>query len=163
MASIHIDVDPAPVVSCWRWRFPAWHSACSGGVTIIPGGVKSKANIAAGGGTLCANFTNSICLIIDIARGHQLINLIPRGVLASVLSYTGWWMCEPAVWKLLPRHNNFWMPAARTFSAKSTVSYPGFRLTYSVTEGGWVETGAGLSGGVAESFAVSRRILSLRK
>jgi MFS superfamily sulfate permease-like transporter len=74
-------------------------SSLVGGLTIIPGGVKSKANIAAGGRTLWANFTNSICLIIYIAVGYQLINLIPRGVLASVLLYTGWKMCEPAVWR----------------------------------------------------------------
>jgi MFS superfamily sulfate permease-like transporter len=74
-------------------------SSLIGGLTIIPGGVKSKANIAAGGRTLWANFTNSICLIIYIAVGYQLINLIPRGVLASVLLYTGWKMCEPAVWR----------------------------------------------------------------
>lgn len=74
-------------------------SSLVGGLTIIPGGVKSKANIAAGGRTLWANFTNSICLIIYIAVGYQLINFIPRGVLASVLLYTGWKMCEPAVWR----------------------------------------------------------------
>ena len=74
-------------------------SSLFGGLTIIPGGVKSKANIAAGGRTLWANFTNSICLIIYIAVGYQLINLIPRCVLASVLLYTGWKMCEPAVWR----------------------------------------------------------------
>ncbi|MFM7830872.1 MAG: SulP family inorganic anion transporter, partial [Planctomycetaceae bacterium] len=74
-------------------------SSLFGGLTIIPGGVKSKVNIAAGGRTLWANFTNSICLIIYIAVGYQLINLFPRGVLASVLLYTGWKMCEPAVWR----------------------------------------------------------------
>ena len=74
-------------------------SALIGGLTIIPGGVKSKVNIAAGGRTLWANFTNSVCLIIYISAGYQLINLIPRGVLASVLLFTGWKMCEPAVWR----------------------------------------------------------------
>ena len=74
-------------------------SSLIGGLTIIPGGVKSKANIAAGGRTLWANFTNSICLILYILVGYKLINLIPRGVLASVLLYTGWKMCEPAVWR----------------------------------------------------------------
>lgn len=74
-------------------------SSLIGGLTIIPGGVKSKANIAAGGRTLWANFTNSICLILYLAVGYQLINLIPRGVLASVLLYTGWKMCEPLVWR----------------------------------------------------------------
>lgn len=74
-------------------------SSLVGGLTIIPGGVKSKVNVAAGGRTLWANFTNSICLILYLAVGYQLINLIPLGVLASVLLYTGWKMCEPLVWR----------------------------------------------------------------
>jgi MFS superfamily sulfate permease-like transporter len=74
-------------------------SSLIGGLTIIPGGVKSKVNIAAGGHTLWANFTNSICLILYLVVGYQLINLIPRGVLAAVLVYTGWKMCEPLVWR----------------------------------------------------------------
>lgn len=73
-------------------------SSLIGGLTIIPGGVKSKANIASGGRTLWANFTNSICLIIYLVYARDLINLIPKGVLASVLIYTGWKMCEPLVW-----------------------------------------------------------------
>ncbi len=74
-------------------------SSLIGGLTIIPGGVKSKANIAAGGRTLWANFTNSICLILYIVVGYKLINQIPLGVLAAVLIFTGWKMCEPAVWR----------------------------------------------------------------
>ncbi|MCE9606757.1 MAG: SulP family inorganic anion transporter [Planctomycetia bacterium] len=74
-------------------------SSLVGGLTIIPGGVKSKANIAAGGRTLWANFTNSICLILYLLVGYQLINLIPLCVLAAVLIYTGWKMCEPLVWR----------------------------------------------------------------
>jgi len=73
-------------------------SSLIGGLTIIPGGVKSKANIASGGRTLWANFTNAICLIIYMVFARDLINLIPKGVLASVLIYTGWKMCEPLVW-----------------------------------------------------------------
>ena len=64
-------------------------SSLVGGLTIIPGGVKSKANIAAGGRTLWANFTNAVCLVI-----YLLV-----GVLAAVLIYTGWKMCEPLVWR----------------------------------------------------------------
>ena len=74
-------------------------SSIVGGLTIIPGGVKSKANIAAGGRTLWANFTNAICLIIYLLNGASVINMIPLGVLASVLIYTGWKMCEPLVWR----------------------------------------------------------------
>ncbi len=74
-------------------------SSLAGGLTIIPGGVKSKVNIASGGRTLWANFTNAICLIVYLWAGRDVINMIPKGVLASVLIYTGWKMCEPLVWK----------------------------------------------------------------
>lgn len=73
-------------------------SSLVGGLTIIPGGVKSKVNIASGGRTLWANFTNAVCLILYLLVGRDLINLIPKGVLAAVLIYTGWKMCEPFVW-----------------------------------------------------------------
>lgn len=73
-------------------------SSLLGGLTIIPGGVKSKVNIASGGRTLWANFTNSICLIIYLVFARDMINLIPKGVLAAVLIYTGWKMCEPLIW-----------------------------------------------------------------
>ncbi len=74
-------------------------SSLVGGLTIIPGGVKSKANIASGGRTLWANFTNAVCLCIYLLVGASLINLIPKCVLAAVLIYTGWKMCEPMVWR----------------------------------------------------------------
>src|SRR5207249_1947170 len=74
-------------------------SSLVGGITIIPGGVKSKVNIASGGRTLWANFTNAMCLILYLLIGREMINLIPKGVLAAVLIYTGWKMCEPLVWK----------------------------------------------------------------
>ncbi|MFO0940765.1 MAG: SulP family inorganic anion transporter [Pirellulales bacterium] len=74
-------------------------SSLVGGLTIIPGGVKSKANIASGGRTLWANFTNAICLIVYLCFAQQLIMMIPKGALAAVLIFTGWKMCEPAVWR----------------------------------------------------------------
>lgn len=73
-------------------------SSLCGGLTIIPGGVKSKVNVAAGGRTLWANFTNAICLVLYLLVGRDVINLIPKGVLAAVLIYTGWKMCEPFIW-----------------------------------------------------------------
>ncbi len=74
-------------------------SSLAGGLTIIPGGVKSKVNVASGGRTLWANFTNAICLILYLMVGREWINMIPKGLLAAVLIYTGWKMCEPLVWK----------------------------------------------------------------
>lgn len=78
-------------------------SSMVGGLTIIPGGVKSKVNVASGGRTLWANFTNAICLIVFLMFGQQWINMIPKGVLAAVLIFTGWKMCEPLVWRQVAR------------------------------------------------------------
>ncbi|MFO1062732.1 MAG: SulP family inorganic anion transporter [Pirellulales bacterium] len=69
-------------------------SSLVGGLTIIPGGVKSKANIASGGRTLWANFTNAICLIIYMLVARDVINMIPLSILAAVLIFTGWKMCR---------------------------------------------------------------------
>jgi len=74
-------------------------SSLIGGLTIIPGGVKSKANIASGGRTLWANFTNAICLLIYLLLAKDLITMIPKGALAAVLIFTGWKMCEPMIWR----------------------------------------------------------------
>jgi carbonic anhydrase len=72
-------------------------SSLVGGLTIIPGGVKSKTNIAAGGRTLWANFTNAICLLVFLLLAPGLIALIPKAVLGAVLVFTGWKMCHPAI------------------------------------------------------------------
>ena len=74
-------------------------SSMVGGLTIIPGGVKSKVNVASGGRTLWANATNAVCLVLYLMVGSAWINMIPKGLLAAVLIYTGWKMCEPLVWK----------------------------------------------------------------
>lgn len=74
-------------------------SSLVGGLTIIPGGVKSKVNIASGGRTLWANFTNAMCLIVYLLAAYPLINMIPKSALAAVLIYTGWKMCEPLIWR----------------------------------------------------------------
>ncbi|MEI8019008.1 MAG: SulP family inorganic anion transporter, partial [Schlesneria sp.] len=43
--------------------------------------------------------TNAVCLVIYLLVGAAWINMIPLGVLAAVLIYTGWKMCEPLVWR----------------------------------------------------------------
>lgn len=95
-------------------------SSLVGGLTIIPGGVKSKVNIASGGRTLWANFTNAICLIIYLLFARDWINMIPKGVLAAVLIYTGWKMCEPLVWKHMA-HIGRWQLAIFTFTVIATL------------------------------------------
>ncbi len=69
-----------------------------GGLTIIPGGVKSKLCIVSGGRTLWANFYNALFLIAFLFAGKGLINLIPYSALAAILIHTGYKMFEPKIW-----------------------------------------------------------------
>lgn len=74
-------------------------SSIAGGLTIIPGGIKSRANVDAGGRTLWANAYNALCLMIFLLLGKELIDRIPLATLAAVLVYVGWRLCEPTVWR----------------------------------------------------------------
>ncbi|OGW51207.1 MAG: hypothetical protein A2V62_10685 [Nitrospirae bacterium RBG_19FT_COMBO_58_9] len=77
-------------------------SSLAGGLTIIPGGVKSTTNILAGGRTLWANFYYACCLAFILWFGTGLLNLIPLSVLAALLIWIGWQLCAPRVfWKML--------------------------------------------------------------
>lgn len=72
-------------------------SSLVGGLTIIPGGVKSTTNILAGGRTLWANFYYACCLALILWFGTGLINLIPLSVLAALLIWIGWQLCAPRI------------------------------------------------------------------
>jgi hypothetical protein len=72
-------------------------SSIVGGLTIIPGGVKSRANIDAGGRTLWANFYNAVSLIVFLFLAKDLISRVPLAAIAAILVYVGWRLCEPAV------------------------------------------------------------------
>jgi len=74
-------------------------SSILGGLTIIPGGVKSTACIVAGGRTLWANFYNALFLLVFLFVACSMINLIPFAALAAVLIFTGFKLCKPSVWK----------------------------------------------------------------
>src|SRR5262249_25203693 len=74
-------------------------SSVAGGLTIIPGGVKSKLCIVSGGRALWANFHNPVFLVIFLFFCKSLINLIPYSPLAALLPFTGFNMCDPAVWR----------------------------------------------------------------
>jgi len=74
-------------------------SSVVGGLTIIPGIVKSTANIIGGGRTLWANFFNAVVLILFMSIGRPLINQVPLAVLAAILIFIGWKLCGPKVWK----------------------------------------------------------------
>jgi MFS superfamily sulfate permease-like transporter len=78
-------------------------SSLAGGLTIIPGGVKSKACIVAGGRTLWSNMYNAIFLVLYLSLFKSTINMIPYTILASILIYTGYRMCEPKIWRHLAR------------------------------------------------------------
>lgn len=72
-------------------------SSIFGGLTIIPGGIKSRANIDAGGRTLWANFYNAIFLLVFLFFLKDLIGMIPLAAIAAILVYVGWRLCEPTV------------------------------------------------------------------
>ena len=73
-------------------------SSAIGGLTIIPGIVKSTANIMGGGRTQWANFFNACFLLTLLIFGRDLINMVPKAVLASILAYVGFKLCRPKVW-----------------------------------------------------------------
>lgn len=74
-------------------------SSFVGGLTVIPGGVKSKTNIEAGGRTLWSNFVNAGMLLIFLFVAPGLISLIPTAALGAILVYTGWRMAHPSIAK----------------------------------------------------------------
>ena len=74
-------------------------SSMAGGLTIIPGGVKSTTAILAGARTQWANFYNASFLVIYLLLGRNLINLMPYTALGAIVLYTGYKLCAPKVWK----------------------------------------------------------------
>ena len=73
-------------------------SSVLGGLTIIPGIVKSTANIMGGGRTQWANFYNACFLLTFLLFGRDLINMVPMAVLAAILVFIGFKLCRPKVW-----------------------------------------------------------------
>jgi MFS superfamily sulfate permease-like transporter len=74
-------------------------SSVAGGLTIIPGGVKSTTCIVTGGKTLWANFYNAIFLLMYLFLGKELIRLIPLSALAAIVVFIGFKLCRPKVWR----------------------------------------------------------------
>ncbi|HEY2157072.1 MAG TPA: SulP family inorganic anion transporter, partial [Isosphaeraceae bacterium] len=74
-------------------------SSLAGGLTIIPGGVKSTACIVGGGRTQWANFYNACFLVLYLLLGRGIINLMPMSALGAIVIYTGYKLCAPKVWK----------------------------------------------------------------
>jgi len=73
-------------------------SSVLGGLTIIPGIVKSTANILGGGRTQWANFYNACCLLLMLIFARDLINMVPKCLLASILVFVGYKLSRPKVW-----------------------------------------------------------------
>ncbi len=74
-------------------------SSLLGGLTIIPGGLKSTVNMLAGGRTLWANFYYACFQLIILLFAAALINHIPKSALAALLIWIGWKLCSPKVFK----------------------------------------------------------------
>ncbi len=72
-------------------------SGLAGGLAIIPGGIKSTANMIAGGRTLWANFYYALFMAFFVWSATSLINRIPLTVLAAVLIFIGWRLCAPRI------------------------------------------------------------------
>ncbi len=72
-------------------------SSLVGGLTVIPGGVKSKTCIEAGGRTLWANFATAVFLLAFLFVVPGLISLIPKATLGAILIFTGWRMAHPSI------------------------------------------------------------------
>ncbi len=74
-------------------------SSLLGGLTIIPGGMKSTTNMLVGGRTLWANFYYAIFQLIFLLFATALINQIPKSALAGLLMWVGWKLCSHKVFK----------------------------------------------------------------
>ena len=78
-------------------------SSLLGGLTIIPGMVKSTANVMAGGRTQWANFYNACFLLTFVLFGRYVIDMVPMAVLAAILVFIGYKLCKPALWRKIAR------------------------------------------------------------
>ena len=78
-------------------------SSLLGGLTIIPGIVKSTANVLAGGRTQWANFYNACFLLTFVLLGRYVIDMVPMAVLGAILVFIGYKLCKPALWLKVAR------------------------------------------------------------
>lgn len=70
-----------------------------GGLTIIPGIMKSSTCIFAGGRTPWVNFYNAIFITLFLVVGHDLIRLIPIAALSAVLVHIAYKLAGPQQWQ----------------------------------------------------------------
>lgn len=74
-------------------------SSMIGGLTIIPGIIKSTTCIHSGGRTAWVNFYNALFLILFLVAASSVIKMIPMGALAAVLVHIGWKLAGPHKWR----------------------------------------------------------------
>jgi len=74
-------------------------SSLLGGLTIIPGGLKSTTNMLAGGRTLWANFYYACFQLLILLFAAALMNYVPKSALAGLLMWIGWKLCSHKVFK----------------------------------------------------------------
>src|SRR6185295_17585084 len=74
-------------------------SSLLGGLTIIPGGLKSTVNMLAGGRTLWANFYYACFQLVILLFAAALMNYVPKSALAGLLMWIGWKLCSHKVFK----------------------------------------------------------------
>jgi carbonic anhydrase len=74
-------------------------SSLAGGLTIIPGGIKSTTNIHAGGRTLWANLYYALSMTALLLVGTGLLSRIPLATLAALLIFVGSQLCAPRVFR----------------------------------------------------------------
>lgn len=78
-------------------------SSLIGGLTIIPGIIKSTTNIVSGGRTAWVNFYNALFLIIFLLVAGDLIRMIPLASLAAVLMHIGYKLAGPHKWRAMAK------------------------------------------------------------
>jgi len=88
-----------PNVTLRAMGFSNTASSLLGGLTIIPGGLKSTVNMLAGGRTLWANFYYACFQLIILLFGAALMNYVPKSALAGLLIWIGWKLCSHKVFQ----------------------------------------------------------------
>ena len=76
-------------------------SSMIGGLTIIPGIIKSTTCIVAGGRTAWVNFYNALFLALFLLLASAMLKMIPIAALAAVLLHIGYKLAGPQKWKSL--------------------------------------------------------------
>lgn len=78
-------------------------SSLIGGLTIIPGIIKSTTCIVSGGRTAWVNFYNAIFLIIFLVVAGDLIRMIPLSALSAVLMHIGYKLAGLHKWRSMAK------------------------------------------------------------